>query len=102
MKTNAITFNGLGSQLGNTATKIFDFVTDTVKENRDDLDELEVAVHEQMNSGKKGGSRATTPKLPSAGQTAHVTFNGVQTEVALGNINFGGPNFGEDDDSDSD
>ena len=43
MKQNAVTFNGLGSTLGNEATAISDFVKATVEENRADFDLLEVA-----------------------------------------------------------
>jgi|AntRauTorckE5430_2_1112549.scaffolds.fasta_scaffold01243_7 hypothetical protein len=100
MQNNAVTFNGLGSILGNEATAIHDFVITTVDENRLDLDALEVAVYEQMTSGTKG-PRSTTPKLPSkiqSGKTANVTINGIKTAVPLGDIQ--GPTFGDDSDSD--
>ncbi len=101
MKQNAVTFNGLGSTLGNEATAIFEFVKETVEQNRADFDILEAAVDEQMNSNKKRGSRASTPKLPSqkqAGKTANVTIDGITTEVNLGDIQ--SSFLGNDSDSD--
>ena len=104
MKDNAVLFNGLGSTLGNEATAIYELVSATVEENREEFDALEVAVDEQMNSTKKRGSRASTPKLPSkiqAGKTASVTIDGFTTEVNLGDIQ--GPFLGgNDSDSEGD
>lgn len=97
MKNNAVTFNGLGSPLGNEATSIYEFVKATVEENREDFDALEIAVDEQLNSGSRNVSRSSTPKLPSkiqAGKTANVTIDGITTEVNLGNIQ--GPFHGHD------
>ena len=101
MKNNAVTFNGLGSPLGNSATAIYDFVKAAVATDRDDFDALEVAVDEQMNSSRRG-SRASTPKLPSktpGGKTASVTIDGIQAQVNLGDIegHFSGGNASDSD-----
>lgn len=101
MKQNAVTFNGLGSTLGNEATAMYDLVKVTVEQHRSDFDLLEVAVDEQMNSKRGRTSRASTPKLPSkahSGTTANVTIDGITTEVNLGNIQ--SSFLGNDSDSD--
>ncbi len=89
MKDNAVTFNGVGHPLANEGTAIYEFVRETVQENKPDFDAMEAAVDEQMNSGRRG-SRASTPRLPSqggkTGKTANVTIDGITTEVALGDL----------------
>ena len=97
MKNNAIKFNGMGHTLGIEATSIYDFVRNTIIENRDDFDAMELAVEDQLNSGKrKKGSRSSTPKnVPdddpssnpeSTGKLANVTLDGVTTTIQLGNL----------------
>ena len=85
-----MTFNGEGHPLSNEGNAIYEFTKAAVEESRNEFDQLETLVDEQMNSKRGRTSRASTPKLlPSkiqAGKTANVTIDGITTEVNLGNI----------------
>lgn len=103
MKKNAIKFNGEHHEISVHAKEIYDFVKSTIDQNRDEFDQIEQAVADQLagkkkTSKKKGGSASATSS--SAGtMTANIVLDGVQTQVNLGNdLTFG---FGSDsDDSD--
>lgn len=101
MKNNAIKFNGKGSPLANEAVEIWEFVKNTVVQNRQEFNEMEEAVVDQRNGKKKkkvknktdSGSKATPMN------TANIVLDGIKTQVNLGtNLSFG---LGEDSDSDS-
>jgi hypothetical protein len=101
MKNNAIKFNGKGSPLANEAVEIWEFVKNTVAQNRKEFDEMEEAVSDQKSGKKKrkgkinSGSKAA---LMATMTTANVMMDGVETQVNLGtNLSFG---LGEDSDSD--
>eukprot|EP00581_Thalassiosira_minuscula_P003003 CAMPEP_0183742818 /NCGR_PEP_ID=MMETSP0737-20130205/64894_1 /TAXON_ID=385413 /ORGANISM="Thalassiosira miniscula, Strain CCMP1093" /LENGTH=2014 /DNA_ID=CAMNT_0025978411 /DNA_START=21 /DNA_END=6066 /DNA_ORIENTATION=+ len=101
MKKNAIKFNGKGSPLANEAVEIWEFVKSTVEENRQEFDQMEEAVRDQM-SGKKKKKKAKSSKATSSEaetmNTANVVLDGIATQVNLG-ANF---SFKLDEDSDSD
>jgi hypothetical protein len=97
MRRNAIKYNGEQSPFSIEAKEIYDFVKTTIDQNRDEFNEMEQAVVDQL-AGKKKSSKKSTSS--SAGMnTANVILDGVQTQVNLGNnLAFG---FGSDsDDSD--
>jgi transcription initiation factor TFIID subunit 1 len=102
MRDNAIKFNGVGSAFAKEATSMYDFVKTFIDQNREEFTAMEEAVDDQLNAGKKRNSRASTPnngmsKAPK-GKTATVTFDGIATEVNLGNLD--GSFFGGGSDSD--
>ena len=102
MRDNAIKFNGVGHALAKEASSIHDFVKTFIEQNRGEFTAMEEAVDDQLNAGKKRSSRASTPsdgmsKAPK-GKTATVTFDGIVTEVNLGNLD--GSYFAGDSDSD--
>ena len=106
MKTNAINFNGPNSILAKEASDIYEVVKTTIEQNRDEFDQMEEAVEDQINNGKKK-KKAKGPKAKSTGNkntptmnTANIVVDGVETQVNLGtNLSFG---FGGDDSSDED
>lgn len=97
MKNNAIKFNGKGTPLANEAVEIWEFVKNTVAQNRQEFNEMEEAVVDQKNGKKKKKGKAKTDSAAPM-NTANVVLDGVETRVNLGtNLS-----FGLDDDSDSD
>lgn len=104
MKRNAINFNGKDSKLGSDATDIYEFVKTTIEQNRDEFDQMEEAVEDQINGRKKKKLKSAAKGKISASKapvmnTANIVVDGVETQVNLGtNLPFG---FGGDD-SDSD
>ena len=107
MKQNAIKFNGRGSPLANEAVDMWEFVKATIEQNREEFNEMEEAVRDQM-SGKKAkkakakeGASAETSGNAAPMNTANVVLDGVETKVNLGtNLSFGLD--GDSDDSDED
>ena len=100
MKNNAIKFNGKGTPLANEAVEIFEFVKNTVSQNRQEFNEMEEAVVDQKSGKKKKKGKAKTDSGSKSApmNTANVLLDGVETRVNLGtNLS-----FGLDDDSDSD
>lgn len=112
MRRNAINFNGKESLLAQEAIEIYEFVKSTIEQNKEEFDQMEEAVQDQANDGKrkkkiKGSktksktsesscSKATSKSAPM--NTASVVLDGVATQVNLGtNLSFG---FGGDSDSD--
>jgi hypothetical protein len=102
MKRNAINFNGKGSALANEATEIYEFVKSTIDQNREEFDQMEEAVQDQINNGRrkkklkvaKGKGKASETSSSKAALTAKL--DGI--EINLGtNLSFG---FGGDSDSD--
>ena len=105
MKKNAINFNGKNSDLASEATEIYQFVKTTIEQNRDEFDQMEEAVEDQINNGRKKKAKGAKPKsadnknAPTM-NTANIVVDGVETQVNLGtNLSFG---FGGDDSSDED
>ena len=105
MRRNAIKFNGEQSPFSTEAKEIYEFVKSTIDQNRDEFNEMEQAVVDQLagkkTSKKKGGSASATSSS-NAGNMANIVLDGVQTQVNVGNnlsnLSFG---FGSDsDDSD--
>ena len=93
MKNNAIKFNGPASFLAKEATAIFDFVRSAIEAERDEFNQLEDAVCEQLNgprkkkSRKSGGNKKRQEKSSIAtGSTASVVVNGIATTVNLGDL----------------
>lgn len=124
MKNNAIKFNGVGSILGNEATAMYEFVKNTIEQNRSDFDSMEEAVREQMSGGRKRAKTSSAKNSPKSspkssstggatsagngngnssgtGATANVVLDGVATTVNLGNLptdfGFGGGDSDSDD-----
>eukprot|EP00984_Skeletonema_dohrnii_P007329 scaffold2651_cov137-Skeletonema_dohrnii-CCMP3373.AAC.1 len=104
MRKNAIKFNGEQSPISAEAKEIYESVKSTIDQNRDEFNQMEQAVVDQLagkkKTSKKKGASASTATSSSAGtMTANVVLDGVQTQVNLGqNLTFG---FGSDsDDSD--
>lgn len=83
-----MTFNGLGSILGNEATEMYEFVKATIEQNRAEFDALEVAVEEQYSgrSISRSNSGNKTSRFGSSGRTANVVIDGVATSVNLGDL----------------
>lgn len=105
MRNNATKFNGIGSIIGDEASNIFEFLTETVAQNRDELDAMEEAVREQMSGKKKKKSKASSKKKsPSMGTstgdtgTSNVEIDGVA--VNLGDLPTEFSQGGADSDSD--
>lgn len=104
MRKNAFKFNGELSPISAEAKEIYEFVKSTIDQNRDEFNQMEQAVVDQL-SGKKKSSKKKSASTSSATSssagtmTANVLLDGVQTQVNLGNnLTFG---FGSDsDDSD--
>ena len=101
MKNNAIKFNGPASFLAKEATAIFDFVRSAIDADREEFNQLEDAVREQLDGPQKkksrksvGGKKKQEKSNLSTGSTANVVVNGVTTTVNLGDL------AGFDDDSD--
>ena len=106
MKRNAAKFNGANSPLANEAEEIYEFVKSTIEQNREEFDQMEEAVEDQMNGKKKRKAKAAGAKAKAESKaslnTASVMLDGVETKVNLGdNLTFGGLGF-DDSDSDSD
>lgn len=104
MKRNAINFNGKETPLANEATEIYDFVKTTIEQNREEFDQMEEAVEDQMNGRKKKKAKGMKAKSDTSVapkmNTANIVVDGVETQVNLGtNLSFG---FGGDSDSDDD
>mmetsp|Transcript_28066 Transcript_28066/g.56389 ORF Transcript_28066/g.56389 Transcript_28066/m.56389 type:complete len:105 (+) Transcript_28066:4889-5203(+) len=104
MRKNAFKFNGEQSPISAEAKEIYESVKSTIDQNRDEFNQMEQAVVDQLagkkKTSKKKGASASTATSSSAGtMTANVVLDGVQTQVNLGqNLTFG---FGSDsDDSD--
>ena len=99
MKNNAIKFNGPTHLLAKEATAIYDFVKDSIEANREEFNDLELAVSVSLSGPKKkksrksGGKKKSEKLSPITGNVASMVINGVSTAVPLGDINF-------DDDSD--
>lgn len=107
MKTNAIKFNGKGTPLANEAVEIWEFVETTIEQNREEFNQMEAAVKDQMSWKKKKktkkSSKTASGDVSSSSKaapmnTANVVLDGIATQVNLG-TNF---SFGLDGDSDSD
>ena len=110
MKKNAVKFNGKESPLAKEAVEIYDFVKSIIEQNKPEFDQMEEAVIDQMNNGrkKKKGSKASKNSLSAKSSsstsktatmnTANVVVDGIETQVNLGS-NFA---FGLGGDSDSD
>lgn len=106
MKRNAVKFNGANSPLAKEAEEIYEFVKSTIEQNREEFDQMEEAVDDQMNGKKKRKAKAAGAKAKAESKaslnTASVMLDGVETKVNLGdNLTFGGLGF-DDSDSDSD
>jgi hypothetical protein len=100
MKNNAIKFNGKPSPLAMEAVEIWEFVKNTVAQNRKEFNEMEEAVIDQKNGKKKKKGKSKTDSSSKAGpmNTANILLDGIETQVNLGtNLS-----FGLDEDSDSD
>jgi hypothetical protein len=104
MKKNAIKFNGEQNDISTEAKEIYEFVKSTIEQNRDEFNQMEQAVVDQLagkkkTSKKKGGSTSAATSSSAGTMTANIVLDGVQTQVNLGNdLTFG---FGSDsDDSD--
>jgi hypothetical protein len=98
MKNNAIKFNGYGSPLATEATEIWEFVKNTVAQNREEFDEMEEAVIDQKNGKKKRKGKIDSSSKAAPMTTANILLDGIETQVNLGtNLSFG---LGEDSDSD--
>ena len=100
MKNNAIIFNGKGSPLATEAIEIWEFVKNTVAQNRKEFNEMEEAVVDQKNGKKKkkGKSKADSSSKATPMNTANILLDGIETQVNLGtNLSFG---LGEDSESD--
>lgn len=106
MKMNAIKFNGKGSPLANEAVEMWEFVKTTVEQNREEFNQMEEAVQDQMSGKKKKKAKskaaasndATSPSSKPM-NTANVVLDGIETQVNLGtNLSFGLD--GDSDDSD--
>mmetsp|Transcript_7451 Transcript_7451/g.12004 ORF Transcript_7451/g.12004 Transcript_7451/m.12004 type:complete len:142 (+) Transcript_7451:2161-2586(+) len=107
MKTNAIKFNGKGTPLANEAVEIWEFVETTIEQNREEFNQMEAAVKDQMSwkkkkkakkSSKTASGDASSSSKAAPMNTANVVLDGIATQVNLG-TNF---SFGLDGDSDSD
>lgn len=76
MKTNAIKFNGTGTQIAEMAAQVYDYVKKKLEENDAELTHLEEAVADQMGSGKapkrrkKAAGKKTTKKAASTPSSA--------------------------------
>ena len=107
MRRNAVKFNGANSTLANEAEEIYEFVKSTIEQNREEFDQMEEAVEDQMNGKKKRKAKAAGAKAKAESKaslnTASVMLDGVETQVNLGDnlTTFGGLGF-DDSDSDSD
>lgn len=111
MQNNAVRFNGKDTIIGEEATKIYQFVKETVDKRREEFRELENAVQDRLNGGtsskrskKSGGDKSSTSTdsvdaAPSKSvTTASAVLDGVDQTVNLGdNISL---DFGDDTDSD--
>ena len=84
-----------------TAIIIVITVKTTIEQNREEFNEMEAAVRDQMNGKKKkkAKSKASSDasRKPAPMNTANVVLDGIETQVNLGTINFG---LGGDSDSD--
>ena len=92
MQNNAIRFNGKDSILGEEATDIYEFVSETIEGNREEFEALEVAVKEQLSGSHRKKKKGSQPKESNAdeqsiGTTTNVMLDGFQTTVNLGDIN---------------
>lgn len=107
MRKNAVNFNGKESPLAIEATEIYEFVKATIEQNKEEFDQMEEAVEDQINTGRRKKSKSTKAMRKStedatapAMNTANIVVDGVETQVNLGtNLSFG---FGGDSDSDDD
>jgi hypothetical protein len=107
MRKNAVNFNGKESPLAIEATEIYEFVKATIEQNKEEFDQMEEAVEDQINNGRRKKSKSTKAMRKSnedstapAMNTANIVVDGVETQVNLGtNLSFG---FGGDSDSDDD
>jgi hypothetical protein len=127
MRDNAVTFNGKGSELGNEASAICNFVKMAIDSNREELMRLEEAVQlQKMSSGKKGhkrskkqkngggGGASSTGTSPASSYAATANYgesggesgaatsmflDGVETTVQLGNLDFSFDGTDSEDDS---
>lgn len=101
MRRNAVKFNGEHSPISAEAKEIYEFVKSTIDQNRDEFDQMEQAVVDQLAGKKKTNKKkgASAASSSASTMTANVVLDGVQTQVNLGNnLTFG---FGSDsDDSD--
>ncbi|KAL7540002.1 hypothetical protein ACHAXR_010808 [Thalassiosira sp. AJA248-18] len=106
MKMNAIKFNGKGSPLANEAVEIWQFVKTTIEQHREEFNQMEEAVRDQMSGKKKkkAKSKAASDALSSSKATqmatANVVLDGIETQVNLGtNLSFGLGGESDSDDS---
>lgn len=105
MKQNAIKFNGKNSPLGIEAVEIWQFVKTTIEQDREEFDQMEEAVRDQMSGKKKkkakskASSDASSSSKTAPMNTANVVLDGIETQVNLGdNFSFG---LGDSDSDDS-
>lgn len=88
MKMNAIKFNGKGSPLANEAVEIWQFVKSTTEQHKQEFNEMEEAVSDQMSGKKKKKAKSksdTTSNSKAAPMnTANVVLDGIETQVNLG------------------
>lgn len=87
MRNNAVKFNGAASALGIEATHIYEFVKETVEQNRAELDKMETNVRDQMSGKpkkKKGSSKKKSP-----GKAKAESNSGANIEIDGVNVNLG-------------